>query len=380
MSNEPLEEGFSGQEQGSPATNPRPSFKEKLSGALMGLRPSPGYWITPIIMYINIIIFIIMALTGVNIIEPDSQSLLNWGANFKPMTLDGEWWRLITNCFLHIGIVHLLMNMYALLYIGMLLEPQIGKGRFAAAYLLTGVAASVNSLWWNELTISAGASGAIFGMYGLFLALLLTNLVEKSTRKELLSSILIFVVYNLIYGMKGGIDNAAHIGGLVSGLLIGFAYYASLKKKEQPGLQYLTTGILTLLVAAGTYTSLKIIPNDIITYDQKINEFISNEELALAVFKLPEGTPDDVILEEIQANGLRYWNENIRLLDELDRLNLPDDYVVRNKSLREYCDLRIKSYTLIYKALSEQSDLYWDQIKDYNDQIEKIIDDLNQKQ
>ena len=123
---------------------------------------------------------------------------------------------MITNCFLHIGILHLAFKMYALIFIGVLLEPYLGKLRFAVAYLLTGVFASVASLYWHDHTVSAGASGAIFGMYGVFLAMLTTNLIPKSVRKGLLASIGLFVAYNLLYGLKGwGIDaNAAHIGGL----------------------------------------------------------------------------------------------------------------------------------------------------------------------
>ncbi len=107
-----------------------------------------------------------MILTGVDIMVPDTESLIAWGANFRPITLAGEWWRLLTSCFLHIGIIHLLMNLYALMYIGIQLEPHLGKTRFLAAYLLTGIAGSANSLYWHEFTVSAGASGAIFGMYG----------------------------------------------------------------------------------------------------------------------------------------------------------------------------------------------------------------------
>jgi rhomboid protease GluP len=137
-----------------------------------------------------------MAITGVNIISPDSESLVQWGANFRPLTLEGQAWRLLTNCFLHIGILHLLLNMYALLYIGVLLEPHLGRLRFAAFYILTCIIASTVSVSWHDLTVSAGASGAIFGMYGVFLALLSTNLIEKSARKALLASIGIFVVFN----------------------------------------------------------------------------------------------------------------------------------------------------------------------------------------
>jgi rhomboid protease GluP len=364
------------QEQESFPEKTRQSISERITGYSFIFKPSPGYFITPIIMYMNIIIFIIMVITGVHVFEPENESLLNWGANFRPLTLDGEWWRLITNCFLHIGVIHLLMNMYALMYIGILLEPQIGKLRFSAAYLLAGVSASLTSLWWNDLTISAGASGAIFGMYGLFLALLLTKLIDKSTRKELLISISIFVIYNLVYGLKGGIDNAAHIGGLVSGLIIGFAFYPGLKKPEEPGLTYLAIALLTLVLAGTTYYSLGHISNDIAIYDQRMNEFVENESMALEVYKLPEDSPDELILNEIESKGLFYWNENVKLITELEQLNLPDEIHDRNKVLLEYCDLRIKSYELISKAISEGSDQYWDQLEDYNNQIEKIINDL----
>ncbi|MBI3240404.1 MAG: rhomboid family intramembrane serine protease, partial [Flavobacteriia bacterium] len=168
---------------------PPPTGKEQLTGFLSIFKPVEGYFITPILVNLNLLIFIAMIVSGANIILPDNDTLLNWGANFRPSTLDGEWWRIITNCFLHIGIIHLLMNMYALIYIGMLLEPILGKLRFLSAYLFTGIMASLASLWWHDLTISAGASGAIFGMFGVFLALLTTTIVDKSIRKSLLNNI-----------------------------------------------------------------------------------------------------------------------------------------------------------------------------------------------
>ncbi len=128
-------------------STPPLTAKEKIMGLLSLLTPTEDHFVTTILLYINILIFIAMAVTGVNVLSPDNESLLNWGANFKPVTLDGQWWRLLTNCFIHIGLAHLVMNMYALLYIGLLLEPYFGKTRFIAAYLLTGISASVTSLW-----------------------------------------------------------------------------------------------------------------------------------------------------------------------------------------------------------------------------------------
>lgn len=195
-------------------------------------RPTKDYFITPIVLNLNILLFLLMGLSGVNVLEPDSRSLIDWGANFGPLTANGQWWRLITCCFLHIGVLHLLMNMYAFLLIGAQLEPRLGERRFLGAYLLTGIIASLTSLWWHSETISAGASGAIFGMYGVFLGLLLTDLVEKSKRKQLLASIIFFVGYNLLGGLKEGIDNAAHIGGLVAGLLTSFLFIPALRKAQ----------------------------------------------------------------------------------------------------------------------------------------------------
>jgi len=364
-----------------PLGEPPSSTKEKLSGFLSIFRPTQGYFITPLIIDLNIILFILMVTSGVNVFLPDGESLMKWGANFRPVTLEGEWWRLLSSCFLHIGVFHLLMNMYALLYIGLLLEPHLGKSRFAAAYILTGISASTASLWWHDLTISAGASGAIFGMYGIFLAMLTTNLIEKSARKALLTSIMVFVAYNLVNGLKGGIDNAAHIGGLISGLVVGYAYFPSLKKAENINLKYISTGILTLIVVSASFLVYRNIPaSDVAIYEERIQKFIAQESMAVEVFNMPANTPDERLLSEIKNRGIYYWNENILLLKELDKLNLPDPLHERIKIMLHYCDLRILSYNLIYKAIDEDTDNYQTQIDAYNNQINAIVAELTGKQ
>jgi rhomboid protease GluP len=364
-----------------PLREPPSSTREKLTGFLSIFKPREGFFITPLIIDLNILLFILMVISGVNAFLPDGESLLKWGANFRPATIEGEWWRLLSSCFLHIGVFHLLMNMYALLYIGLLLESHLGKTRFAAAYILTGISASVASLWWHDLTISAGASGAIFGMYGVFLAMLTTNLIEKSARKALLTSIIVFVVYNLVNGLKGGIDNAAHIGGLISGLVIGYAYFPSLKKPEEINLKYISIGILTLVVMSSTFLLYKNIPvSDIAIYETRIQKFISQESMAVEVFSMPANTPDEQLLAEIKNRGIYYWNENIILLKELDKLNLPDQLHERIKIMLQYCNLRLKSYELIYKAIEEDTDRYQQQIDNYNNQINAIVNKLSGKQ
>ena len=191
--------------------------------------PRKGFMATPILIDLNILVFIVMIASGVGIMSPSTLSLLKWGADFGPLTLTGDWWRAVTCNFIHIGAFHLLMNMYAFMYVGLLLEDLIGSRRMFMSYLLTGLCSAVVSLYMHGETISAGASGAIFGLYGIFLAFLFFHRIAKEQRKALLTSILIFVGYNLVYGMKAGIDNAAHIGGLLSGFLLGIIYVCSYK-------------------------------------------------------------------------------------------------------------------------------------------------------
>jgi rhomboid protease GluP len=350
--------------------------KEKVSGLFSLVLPKGGYFITPVIVLLNVLVFIIMLLSGVHWMMPANESLIQWGANFRPITINGEWWRLITSTFLHIGIFHLLMNMYALVYIGLLLEPYLGKARFLAAYLITGIVGSVASISWNEMTISAGASGAIFGMYGVFIALLTTRLIDQSARKSLLISIGVFVFYSLANGMKEGIDNAAHLGGLVSGIIIGYAYYPGLIKPDRL-LRPLTIGLLALVFSVGSFAVVKNLSSDLGQYESDMQEFVKLEEKALGIYRLPDTYTEEQILEEIQINGIRNWEESLRLIEKTETYKLPEVLRNRNAKLKEYCRLRIKSYEAIYKAIQEQTDRYEDEIMGIDMEIQRIINELS---
>ncbi|HTD99412.1 MAG TPA: rhomboid family intramembrane serine protease [Mucilaginibacter sp.] len=359
-------------------TAPPATAGEKIKSVLSFFTPREGYYITPIIININLLVFILMVLSGVSIMNPGTDSLLQWGANLRSATLGGQWWRLLTNVFLHIGIFHILFNMYALLYIGLLLEPYLGKLRFAAAYLFTGILASLTSIYWHPLTVSAGASGAIFGMYGVFLAMLTTNIIDKKTRSALFASIGVFVVFNLMNGVKAGIDNAAHIGGLLSGLVIGYAYYPSIKKPEASNLKYLTIGLLLVATLTTSFIMIHKIPNDVGKYDVKMNDFINNEKVALEVFKMKNAS-DAEILAALKDKGTANWIANLKILDDIDKLDIPQELKDRNAKLRQYCQLRIASYGYIYKAVDEKTELYKPSIDSCNKKIEAIINDLSGK-
>jgi len=189
-----------------------------------------------VIFAINIIVFILMVFIGkVHILSPDIQHLIDWGANFAPITLNNEPYRLITYAFIHIGIVHLLFNMWALNVVGNLCESLFSSLQFFIIYTLSLFGAGITSLYFNQEVVSAGASGAIFGISGAVFVHLLINKVSlpEETRNALKTSYAGFIVYNLLFGLSiNGIDNAAHIGGLVTGGITGYSLTSSSIKNK----------------------------------------------------------------------------------------------------------------------------------------------------
>lgn len=199
--------------------------QDDLVAMLNYLIPKGEHFSTSIILDLNILVFLLMIFSGIHIISPNGQELLHWGANRRLETTSGEWWRLLTSMFLHGGIMHLFLNIYGLVIAAIFVEPLLGRKKYFILYILSGLCGSLASIWWYPNTISVGASGAIFGLYGAILGLLLTNAFPKNGKKSILIMIGIYVGINLLWGLTGGIDNAAHIGGLLSGAIIGIILY-----------------------------------------------------------------------------------------------------------------------------------------------------------
>jgi rhomboid protease GluP len=196
-------------------------------------KPTEQFVVTPIIANLNVLIFIIMFCCGYGFMSFTSKDLLDLGACYRPLVANGQWWRLLTSTFLHGGLIHLTFNMFALIMVGIFLEPKLGYTKYAFLYLITGIIASLSSVFWHKPTVSVGASGAIFGLYGVFLALILTNRYGREHKKGLLIFALIYIGYNILAGFANvGTDNAAHIGGLVSGFLLGLLINSSVRKGD----------------------------------------------------------------------------------------------------------------------------------------------------
>jgi membrane associated rhomboid family serine protease len=184
---------------------------------------TPQLWLTYVLIAMNVAVFVAMVVAGVSPLEPSVEGLLAWGANFGPRTTGGEWWRLFSAMFLHIGVVHLAMNMFALNAIGTFMERVFGQTGYLVVYVFAGLAGSAASVAWNPFGVSAGASGAIFGLYGALLAYIVRcrEALPAQSLAGLRSSALTFLGYNVVLGFAHrGTDVAAHGGGLVGGFLI----------------------------------------------------------------------------------------------------------------------------------------------------------------
>jgi rhomboid protease GluP len=163
-----------------------------------------------------------MVVSGLGFLSFDATDLLSWGGNYPPAATSGDWWRVISCVFVHGGVMHLLSNMYGLFFVGVFLEPIMGKIPYAISYIVTGIVASLCSLYFHRAAVSVGASGAIFGLYGIFLAFMLTRVYPKAFSRAFLTGTLIFIGLNLVAGLAGhDIDNAGHAGGLISGFAMG---------------------------------------------------------------------------------------------------------------------------------------------------------------
>ncbi len=184
-------------------------------------------WKAPItvsLVVVNMVVFLLMLRQGAGFWHSASTVQLAWGANFGPATQDGQWWRLGTALFLHFGVVHLALNMWALWDVGRLVERLYGRWRFCLLYFCSGVFGNLLSLVvQGNQAVSGGASGAIFALYGALLVYLWRERrrVDKGEFRWLFGAAAAFTVVTLVIGaLVPGIDNAAHIGGWVAGALL----------------------------------------------------------------------------------------------------------------------------------------------------------------
>jgi membrane associated rhomboid family serine protease len=186
---------------------------------------TPRVYVTPIIIGINILVFLIMALKGAEGFDSaDVPKMIQWGADYGPLTTNGQSWRLLSSMFVHFGVIHIALNMVVLYQLGPLTERLFGNFCFLVIYLLSGLCGSLLSAAMHPVIVAGGASGAIFGICGALIGFLAIqrSVIPRPLLKSLMNSMIFFVVVNVAIGSSVKmIDMSAHIGGLLSGVVLG---------------------------------------------------------------------------------------------------------------------------------------------------------------
>ncbi|NDK54839.1 rhomboid family intramembrane serine protease [Pontibacter sp. BT213] len=327
---------------------------------LQSFVPRQGYYITPILLNSNLFVFIVMLLLGISFIDPEAGQLFAVGGNYGPYTLSGQWWRLFTSTFIHAGIIHLALNMFALVSVGQQLEQLIGRIPFLIAYILCGLSGSLLSIWWDGTRVGVGASGAIFGMFGLLLTLMaLEQKLTWQEKKAMLANLGFVIGINLLFGMKGGIDNAAHAGGLIAGIILGavLMWRSGRRITQNYSLvgNYLTAGA-GLIVVVLIYVLLPF--KGQLRYLYTSDQFAQNEEQAMQVlYKLSEVGDEAKAAEfvpQLEA-GIQLWDESETMLETIDDVQGKDkDRVL---VLLDYVRLRKVSYQMLRDDLKHNRPL-----------------------
>ncbi len=311
--------------------------------------PTQRVKVTPVIISANVLIYLIMVVKGVSPLWPSTEDVRAWGATNAVDVTAGEYWRLWTSNYLHYGIIHLAVNMLSLNNVGRMLEQFIGAWRFALIYTATGIFASAVSIWWNPFAVGVGASGAILGIVGILLAILTTPLIEKSIRFKMLRSMAFSAGLMIIVSFQANVDNAAHLGGLASGMLCGYFIFPELKafyhEKKTKYVGLIASILVVIGVAVWFVVSTKQIeirtPQEI-TADFEESESNALQEITRGNYK----TADD-----LEKHVIPVYTKGLLQIDTIEQFDLNEQAASLYKHLRKYCEARKKQFEFQAKYL-----------------------------
>ncbi|MDG2150288.1 MAG: rhomboid family intramembrane serine protease [Planctomycetota bacterium] len=349
-----FEQGFDAEFESaseSPPLNDEEQFQQDLREV------TPHAYFTWLFLGINAAIFAVLVLVyDVPAIAPGALDLLPWGANFAPYTTSGDWWRLFTCMFLHFGIIHIAFNMWILKEVGPLVERLVGNVGFLIIFLGSGLVASMASTWWNPGVVSAGASGAIFGVIGALLGVLILGhgTIPKESLSRLRKSVTTFIFYNIYIGLNSpGIDMAAHLGGLGVGVLCGMTMTRTEMLETEEGRvsrNFSATAICGLCVM----WMLVLIPSSEGNAARTLIDFESvrvqtNSVYTAALDKMERREIDDETFAQIVEEQLLELNRTQQSLKEL--LEVDEAQAADVRRAEQYLSLRIEGWNSLVKGL-----------------------------
>lgn len=322
--------------------------------ARSGWRVAP---LTTLLVALNGLAFVGAAAVTGSVTDLGSGALVRMGGNFAPLVTGGEWWRLLSALFLHAGVVHLAFNMFALYQVGVLVERLFGTLAFGAIYFGAGLLGSAASLWWRQDVVSVGASGAVFGVYGALLAFfaLHRDAIPRATLTRVTTGAVLFVGYSLALGFGiAGIDNAAHLGGLAGGALLGGGFAAG-RSRPAARLAAPIAALLALFLLIAATPDRSEEHRRSLALDAALAEFAAAERAinarlqSLQARVRAKSLSDAQAAEEIERDMIPHWDAHTQRLAQ-SHVADPEKDAVRTEVLR-YASQRRDALALLVAAI-----------------------------
>ncbi len=331
------------------------------------MRPHPrGMPVTLGLLGLNGLVFVLMLVSGAGFLRAVQEVSLAWGAGFGPATQDHQWWRLFTAMFVHFGVMHLVLNMWALWDIGRVVERAYGSLRILALYVVSGLVGNLASLVvQGNQAISGGASGAIFGLYGALIVFLWRErrLIERGEFRWVMGASALFLLLMLGLGIwVPEIDNAAHAGGLLAGALLGYGIAPRWDPaRSTPAYPSWWSG---LLLTAGVLTLVLWMPDPSYRFGEEtqareaIQRFLQQERKihqrwdVLMNFRRGERLSFDQLAEQVEQQITTAYQQSFEQLSAVQPLSaVPSQQALTE--LQAYAALRAAAASKLAEGLRE---------------------------
>jgi rhomboid protease GluP len=319
-------------------------------------RPAP--WVTYVLFGLNALVWVVMVSLGVDAYEPSTDALIQFGGNFGIRTSDGQWWRLLTAMFLHGGLYHIGFNLYFLWVIGRTSEQIFGPAAYAVVYFGSGLLASMLSVAWEPASVSVGASGALFGVFGALMGFTIRRrgtLPQEFVVMVRRNALVLIGLNAAIAVFVPGIDIAAHVGGLVAGIGLGYLISRLAERPATTPPKRVRTRAIAVAVAA-TISLLVAGGFALPRWDDPTAALSSAYDRAVAAETAYNESAGDVatrmvVLEQHAIPDMRACVAELAALERL-----PKRARERVDMWSRYCDLAGQAFTKDLEGLRNQDD------------------------
>ncbi|MCU0433810.1 MAG: rhomboid family intramembrane serine protease [Bacteroidia bacterium] len=344
--------------------------------------PRGNYFFTPLLIYANVAVWLMMVISGAPVFHPDAAEVMNWGGNRAALTFDGDVWRLFTSMFVHRGLVYLALTLIALATMSIWLENQIGRWRFAVIYFFAGIISSAAASWYQPLTdVVAGASGACFGIAGAILAVWMVKKNSPPRTASFLAFATLFLGYSIYTGISDKGNNALNVSGLLAGLILGIIAVYDFRTPVRT-YRFTTLAALAGLAISTTFFFLAAKPvQQRATAIQMMNDFAELDQAtadAQEFFDRQAETGDSVNAEDYRQKVVLQRKKLLEMSEQMKQLEMTEDEKFLLTKFNEYASLRAEQATDYHQYLKTEKVHFLKRSANLGEQADELINAINQ--